>query len=303
MLWRVLAGCIPVKENIAFIKDKGCVLCEEGKESLKHVFWDCPFARALWFSGMFPVVNARSTGSDLMELIHFFLQGIPMNDKWRFLTFVDCLFEEVWRMRNAVLFKSNRMDILLSRVSISKRLEEFYSIQEEQPVFDTNIKRAETYLSWKIPQSTAFVCFTDASWKQGSAGLAVGMVDRASSRSWWSAKWSRAASAIEAESLAIVWALQLAVEAGIQSIAVASDALLVVKAIVQDSFPPCWKAIAVFFEIRKLVKLFNSCSFVFIRRVDNEADDVVAKTARIDGHCNDFINREGSPFVIPNYLF
>ncbi|KAF4360700.1 hypothetical protein G4B88_010695 [Cannabis sativa] len=161
------------------------------------------------------------------------------------------MFEEVWRTRNAVLFQSNRVDILQSRVSISKRLEEFYSIQEEQLVFGTNTKRVETYLSWKIPQSTTFVCFTDASWKQGSAGLAVGLVDRASSRSWWSAKWSRAESAMEAESMEILWALQMALEAGIQSIAMASDALLVVKAIVEESFPPCWKARAVFFEIWK----------------------------------------------------
>uniref|UniRef100_A0A803PTE2 Reverse transcriptase n=1 Tax=Cannabis sativa TaxID=3483 RepID=A0A803PTE2_CANSA len=145
-------------------------------------------------------------------------------------------------------------------------------------------------------------CVSDASWKESNAGLAVGLLDRRNHESFWYAKYDQASSAAETELLAIKWALHLAEQKGFYSFAGASDAKVLINALNDQKCPPMWKLRPLAMEVLNLCNRFSVCNFYYISRKDNTACDALARWARGNMHCNGYINREGSPVVIPNYL-
>ena len=52
-LWRIVVDVLPTRENFSKrveITDCKCILCVEESDTLSHVFFRCPVARALWFA-------------------------------------------------------------------------------------------------------------------------------------------------------------------------------------------------------------------------------------------------------------
>uniref|UniRef100_A0A803PMJ8 Reverse transcriptase domain-containing protein n=1 Tax=Cannabis sativa TaxID=3483 RepID=A0A803PMJ8_CANSA len=302
MLWRVLAGCIPVRANMKFLSDKGCVLCDGELESTKHLFWDCPFARALWFSGPFPVGSMNSGDHDLSQIVGHLGDQCKEEERGKFLTFVGTLFDTIWFSRNAVFFRGNQANVMSAIHKMLHKMEEFISVQGNfQDCNDLHQFSREKV--WCVPNAVHGFFVTDASWKEGRAGIAVGCQDRQSGKWLWSAKAMDADSAMEAEALAVFWALQLGSECGFSSIAVASDALLLVQSLTALKLPPCWKSRAAVAKIWSLFDVFTSCVFIHLNRIDNGQADALAKLARNNESFLEFKLREGSPFVIPNYVF
>uniref|UniRef100_A0A803PEM3 RNase H type-1 domain-containing protein n=1 Tax=Cannabis sativa TaxID=3483 RepID=A0A803PEM3_CANSA len=280
-LWRNLSGAIPVREKLCFLTVKGCLLCGSEVESIKHLFWECPFARALWFSGPFPV-GCRNVGNqDLSDIVCEIGEQFNEEERWKFLTFVGCLFETIWYSRNTIIFKSNQVDILQERHKMLQRLEDLLSIQSSEQM-SVNTMKVSAEDIWKIPISTQGLLITDASWKDGKAGIAVGCQDRQTGKWYWSAKRIEAESAMEAEASGIHWAIQLSLECGFRSIAIAIDALLLVQAMANRKLPPCWKTRAITVKIWSMIEEFLNCTFVHLNRTDNMQADKLAKSVRID---------------------
>ncbi|KAF4363262.1 hypothetical protein G4B88_016073 [Cannabis sativa] len=96
-----------------------------------------------------------------------------------------------------------------------------------------------------------------ASWKNGIAGLGIGCFDCALNSWSWFAKSVKANSAIEGEVHTILWALQIGTSLNCQTIAIASDAQMVINALDKKLFPPCWEAKALVEDIRLLSCHFN----------------------------------------------
>ncbi|KAM6552039.1 hypothetical protein CsatB_001847 [Cannabis sativa] len=301
MLWRVLGGCIPVRANLKFLSDIGCVLCDGEIESIKHLFWECPFARALWFSGPFPVADMNSGDHDLSQIVCHLGAQCKEDERGKFLTFVGTLFDTIWFSRNAVTFRSNKANVLDARHKMLQKMEEFISVQGNLQDCDVMHQSSKEKV-WCIPNSVHGFLVTDASWKEGKAGIAVGCQDRQNGKWFWSAKVVVADAALEAEALAILWAMQLGSELGFRSIAIASDALLLVQSMMSRKLPPCWKSRAVVTKIWSLFSFFASCDFVHLKRNDNIQADALAKLARSNESFSEFKLREGFPFVIPNYV-
>ncbi|KAF4390029.1 hypothetical protein F8388_002971 [Cannabis sativa] len=105
-LIRVAADCIPTHDKPPFIRDKSCLFCETECESIRHVFWECPFAKPLWFSCLFPI-----------------------RIDCKFLEFTGCLFDGIWRAGNESLFKGKAVDIHNTRSNILRRFQELNQIQ------------------------------------------------------------------------------------------------------------------------------------------------------------------------------
>ncbi|KAF4375119.1 hypothetical protein F8388_017265 [Cannabis sativa] len=149
---------------------------------------------------------------------------------------------------NAVIFKSNQVDIIAATYKMLQKIEDFLSIQGNLQECD-DMHKATKEKVWCIPNSIQGFLVTDASWKEGRAGIAVGSQDRQTGKWYWSAKALDADSAMEAEASAVLWAMQLGSECGFRSIAVASNALLLVQTMVNRKLPPCWKSRAVVAKI------------------------------------------------------
>uniref|UniRef100_A0A803P3L4 Reverse transcriptase domain-containing protein n=1 Tax=Cannabis sativa TaxID=3483 RepID=A0A803P3L4_CANSA len=190
---------------------------------------------------------------------------IPPDLKSNFFTFLGCLFESVWKARNESIFRG------------------------QIPKID-HIRRS-------------FLCRYEEAITDGQAGIGVILLDQASNNWKWFAKFTYAASAAEAKMLAILWALQLGEERHFDSIAIMSDALLLVNALQKRQCPPLWEVKPLALSVIKLSFKFNVCLFHYIPRLENSTADFIAKKARTDvgysvGHCI----REGSPIVMSNFL-
>uniref|UniRef100_A0A803QNY7 Reverse transcriptase n=1 Tax=Cannabis sativa TaxID=3483 RepID=A0A803QNY7_CANSA len=305
MIWRVIMGCIPTRDRLSFITGKNCLLCDGACESAIHIFWECHCARALWFSSPFPICCENGSAISVKEWLVWALERIPMELNDQFLCFTGCLFEGIWKARNNLLFKGKLVDIATVRESILRRYNEYLLLATTKEITEikrVSIRPAVTNGSgWD--NATDVFCMTDASWKDGRAGIAVGLLDRRQGKTFWFAKFLQSSSPAEAELLAIKWAMELAAERGCQSFAGASDAKVLIEALVARQCPPLWKLKSLALEFLNLCNSFNLCNFFYVKRVDNSACDAMGRWARINAHCNGFLCREGSPFVILNYLF
>ncbi|KAF4347137.1 hypothetical protein G4B88_026984 [Cannabis sativa] len=259
MIWRVIMGCIPTGDRLSFITEKNCPLCDGACESAFHIFWECHCARALWFSSPFPICCENGSAISVKEWLVWALERIPMELNDQFLWFTGCLFEGIWKARNDLLFKGKLVDIATVRESILRRYNEYLLLATTKEI--TEIKRVairpavRNGSGWD--NATDVFCMTDASWKDGRAGIAVGLLDRRLGKTFWFAKFLQSFSPAEAELLAIKWAMELAAEREFQSFAGASDAKVLIEALVARQCPPLWKLKPLALEVLNLKRLGN----------------------------------------------
>ncbi|KAM6576756.1 hypothetical protein CsatB_028593 [Cannabis sativa] len=226
-----MMGYLPTRDRLGFVVEKMCPVCELETETTLHIFWECHCARALWFSSPFSCVmeSVPSFADSVKGRIEWMLSILPSDLTSKFLKFTGCLFDEVWKARNEVLYKSKLINITKVRSSILRKFSESMVAEETG--------RA----GGKINAATEVLCVSDASWKNGEAGLAVGLLHIRENKVFWYARKDKAESAAEAEMIAILWRLQLAAVKGFKSIAIASDAMVLIRAFHEKRYPPLWK--------------------------------------------------------------
>ncbi|KAF4379332.1 hypothetical protein F8388_013550 [Cannabis sativa] len=141
---------------------------------------------------------------------------------------------------NDALFKGNRVSIEHALKKLASRYEETtltYCAEKEDLInVRSDVRRTST-----LNYNTSIIFLVDASWKEGNAGLAVILFDPGAHSWTWSAKSCKADSAVEAEVLAIFWALQLSKDKGHESVTVLSDAQVVANALQARRCPPVWE--------------------------------------------------------------
>ncbi|KAF4346353.1 hypothetical protein G4B88_012940 [Cannabis sativa] len=205
--------------------DKTCSMCGEAIESNTHLFWDCPCARALWFSSPFSIRGGIGSDWANKEILEWLLDRIPTEHCAAFLSFMGFLFDGIWKARNELIFKGGVVNIQQLRNAIMRRYSESLLVME-------------------------MVVISDAT----NPGLAVGLLDRARNTTEWFAKQVVATSATEAELLAIQWAMQLAAQRGFKVYAGASDAKVVIDALKKRRCPPIWQLKPLALEVLNLCK-------------------------------------------------
>ncbi|KAF4388837.1 hypothetical protein F8388_019016 [Cannabis sativa] len=170
----------------------------------------------------------QSSLNSVKGRIELMISLLPSDLTSNFLKFAGCLFDGVWKARNELLYKSKVINIDEVWNSILRRYSEGVAVQEEDLKGCKNIVPSRA--GGKISDSTEVLCVSDAFWKNGVAGLAVGLVHLRENRVLWFARKESAESPAEAKMLAIRWGLQLATRRGFKSIAVAFDAMVLIKA-------------------------------------------------------------------------
>uniref|UniRef100_A0A803QFH8 RNase H type-1 domain-containing protein n=1 Tax=Cannabis sativa TaxID=3483 RepID=A0A803QFH8_CANSA len=165
------------------------------------------------------------------------------------------------------------------------------------------LKSAPTYtLHSGIASPCRYVIMTDASWCGGIAGLGAVLIDTESGHWFHNSCQSKAGSAMEAETSVLLLALQHARQCGWEEIHVLSDAKMVVEAFAAGKCPLDWSFFNVSLVILDLIKLFRVCCFFYISPSSNGFVDELAKSARLSSHNAGFVQGEGVPSVIPDYL-
>ncbi|KAF4359466.1 hypothetical protein F8388_001514 [Cannabis sativa] len=105
-------------------EDKHCDLCGEMPENEVHLFRDCHFARCLWFSSPWGVINSN-LGSLSFE--DWFLWLVDTgNDS--LMMFGACVMEHIWQCRNKLLFQGVKPNLTMSIRQLQQRFNEFKEI-------------------------------------------------------------------------------------------------------------------------------------------------------------------------------
>ncbi|KAF4388487.1 hypothetical protein F8388_012464 [Cannabis sativa] len=121
---QVIMGCVPTRDKLGFVGDQSCPICDDSLETAFHLFWECPCARALWFSGPFPMCFGEGNGDSPKGRLSWILSSMPPDLVTQIITFIGCLFEGIWNARNEFLIKGKSVDIEGVRCFILKRYTE-----------------------------------------------------------------------------------------------------------------------------------------------------------------------------------
>ncbi|XP_030504062.1 uncharacterized protein LOC115719241 [Cannabis sativa] len=309
-LWRILNEAIPTKNRLPFVRDKDCSLCGGGRECAIHLFRDCSFSKAIWLGGYYPLIIDSIPGDNMINFLEALISSLPI-ERSELLNFVGCVFSEIWNQRNALCMRSTVADPLSALQRILNSVKELNLVCDNKakdmcilahdPVLDS-VQQVFDGQSEEHMTQVAHVIFTDASWVDGLAGLAVVGVDRLNGCWFVNAQKSKAASALEAELQAILLALSWAVDSGWNEVHVLSDSLVAVTALNAGERPPNWKFASIFFSVVNVSKKLSLCKFYFINRSLNSVVDGMAKSARVAIDQVVLYQGEGIPPVVPIYF-
>ncbi|XP_060973884.1 uncharacterized protein LOC133039097 [Cannabis sativa] len=307
MLWRVLNEAIPTKNRLHFLQDKTCSLCDYDLENASHLFFNCNFARAIWFGGLFPLRIDGIASESLITLLETIIDIYQGNSRVDILNYLGCALSEIWHQRNAYCIRDAaiNIDLVLGRIRKS-----FFEVQQaganniRHQVTDQVADGSEA-LQNSIDDQERQCCniiFTDASWTNINAGIASVDIDTFSGFWFVKAQKVQAHSVLEAELLAIQLALTRAIEKGWQKVHILSDSKVAVQALSKPVRVPDWRVANVFYSVVNLSKQFLVCLFFFINRSFNVVADGAAKKVRTNSDLAVLYQGEGNPPVIPIYF-
>ncbi|KAM6549538.1 hypothetical protein CsatB_021214 [Cannabis sativa] len=309
MLWRALSEAIPTKNRLHFLPDKSCLICDVEEETGLHLFCKCSYSKSLWFGGKFPIRIEEIPGSNLFCCLESVLPLLSSEaSRIEVLSYIGCLFSEIWRQRNALLLCDTPVNPMSALVEIDKCFQDFQFKNlptipdiQKSPEFQGGLVAAPH--SFPNVDQVNFVIFTDAAWVNGSAGIAAIAVNRLSGCWFVKAQKIQAISALDAELRAINLGLNWAVESDWKEVVLLSDSKIAVDSLTGTKKIPDWKLSSLFYSIFNVMKDLSFVRLFFISRIFNSFADGVAKTARSSSELAVLYQGEGNPPVIPiNFL-
>ena len=301
VLWRAILGKIPTEEAV---RKRGlslasrCYLCNSACETVEHIFLQCNFASALWkwFETTFATQVDRSSVLSTLKVLEKPWSG-QMHDV--VLAAIINIYWTIWRCRNArchqqislvdtaqaTIIVAIRMAAQKSKGHMAHSMSEFVISRRLgiHPRYQkgSNIKQVH----WWPPIPGFIKCNTDGA-AQGSPGpAACGGIFRTSTGAVAGcfAMYLRTKSALEAELLAVMTAVEEAYKRRWHSLWVECDSQLVIYAFNNASFVP-WRIRARWKICQQLCGLMTvRVSHIF--REGNKCADKLANYA-IENRCS-----------------
>ncbi|XP_065630575.1 uncharacterized protein LOC136067976 [Quercus suber] len=175
LLWRIATFTIPVKEVLGQRVELGnqeCVLCQDGQETISHLFFHCPVARAIWFSscwGLRALNHNIESNTDIIKLILDPPNPSASDIDEEFISSTMAfVVDENWYLRNQVNFQDGKVDIQLSSNRICQRALEFSTLAAEE-----HLSPLPHPLSWSPPSEGSIKLNVDAAVGNTLTALAV----------------------------------------------------------------------------------------------------------------------------------
>ncbi|KAF4346945.1 hypothetical protein F8388_014301 [Cannabis sativa] len=228
-----------------------CVLCNTTLESEVHLFWECSFARALWFQSPWSFHTAALQFDNFEQMFTWF----GSFDDHNLLYHTACVMEEIWRSRNDMTFNNSPPDPNASHRRIMRRFSEFYLVKECESIRDTQ------YTDECLSNFDA-IFMTDASVVDQWAGLAFVQIGDAA-ESFHGQDCCHVISVLQAELEAILLALKAASVKKFSKIQIISDNAIAIQALKVRELPFAWGSFPVF---RQCVEMFK------VREEEQEGD-------------------------------
>ncbi|KAF4381383.1 hypothetical protein G4B88_029738 [Cannabis sativa] len=120
-----------------------CPLCLSEVESSYHLFWQCPFAKAVWFGSLWGIRTDCVNCSSWEDWMTWFQIGL---NRPRCLTFHEfmlgalCIFEVIWKVRNDLIHGVQKMSLDEATKTVRLRFKDHSSAATSpDPGFSTNL--------------------------------------------------------------------------------------------------------------------------------------------------------------------
>ena len=123
LLWRIALNILPTRQRLQELRqlDAKCPLCNCEEESSIHLFKECVVVKALWFGGRWNVRIDHWPSMSIFQLVQFVVDP-PLNflstelTEAQFQTMVVVIWEQIWSIRNKVIFQKAKVkiDVLLA---------------------------------------------------------------------------------------------------------------------------------------------------------------------------------------------
>lgn len=176
LLWRIGTNSIPTKENVSCRLehiDLVCTLCKSESESCVHLFFECHISRALWYTtcwGFRLNQNMVQTFEDINKLVlEPPVSTLLTYDRWLITLKITFILEEIWHLRNNILFQDAHIDIPKSSKSMMSRFSEYSKLVDNGP----SKPSLEPVIPWLPPTPGWIKTNVDATLSRTTAALGV----------------------------------------------------------------------------------------------------------------------------------
>lgn len=291
-LWRFCLNTVPIRNLLrgrGVPVTIGCSMCVGEVEHLRHLFFECSFAKECWQQvginvDMWDVENAP------VWLLHNL--DIAPDD---ILIKISTVLWGVWFARNKRIFENRNLPTF-TVMSWSKKQIIEWQVANKKSSTATGMggNRQRNEYKWHPPEADCLKINVDASVIAGQNYFAVGMVLRNHQGQYLGGKTMRFAgmvSVLEAELTGITEALSWSQEIAGGSVVIESDSLLSVNAVNNQQV-----------NLLELGDLLNQCSTILrsnvglsVGYVRKQANKVAHKIARFPCELNSFVVNPSPP--------
>ena len=125
MMWLAMLGKLRTKENlcnIGLVADKNCLLCNEGEETISHLFFECTYSKLcleeikLWMG-----IQCRKLTLELL-LRWIKKSKVHLIKKRVLYAVISALVYHIWRIRNGVLWDAKVEQVQKTVQSIKREM-------------------------------------------------------------------------------------------------------------------------------------------------------------------------------------
>ncbi|KAL5758729.1 hypothetical protein ACOSP7_021340 [Xanthoceras sorbifolium] len=276
--WKACKEIIPTRALLAkrgIINNGNCLLCDDGWESVEHVFWDCGWVKSVWVDCPLQVELSKIRFADFFDRVAFLASTRSKEEVRVFLVAVWLL----WTRRNLFVHES----VCLSTDSVWSKAVAYVQdfdvacAQKAPP----SVSSGSGLQCWVPPPPDVFKLNVDAAFDKLNSKIGLGMVVRNAGGDVVLAaalSFKGGTSVVVGEAQAVLEGILLAGNRGFRPLLVESDCLNVVNL--------CNSNITVLCEIGNVVtdiKLalgwFEVLSIGFVPRVSNSVGHGIARWA------------------------
>jgi hypothetical protein len=300
-LWRLDNNVLLLKSNLARrlgITDTKCPICNATIENERHLFFDCPLAYAIWFDVNWSMRSDAIQIANSQEILNWVLD--PPLSRLDACMKSHCslvwalTLETIWNLRNKALHGNELPQLPTIVRGLEHRVYEFKNLRSSNPKGDSPRDTAV----WRPPPSGVMKLNCDAAVSRARTTLAeVARNDKGEILKIWAK-----ADCIEdpgvAETKAILFAFQMALEEDYHQALVEGDAKVVIDTLLKPSSQGDWTISTIVGDIRHLARCFLNCNFAWTRRDGNNLAHSVAKFTSSSSYF--LCNSENIPQVLLN---
>ena len=285
LLWRIGSNILPINKNFVLRVGSGdptCPLCHLEEESIVHLFFHYPIARAIWFGKNLGIISYSlhiTTCSNIVNMVINPPFSTAVSSHWKELsaTFAKRLILTlycIWSFCNQLVHKEPKGNIFTSIQGLENRILEHYA---------KNVKVLEIVLHsarWCPPPECHIKLDTDAAVSLNSSTIVV-VVARDLGGTFYLAwtKHTKVSNILCAEAAAILWAIQLAKLENLTHIVVESDSKICINSIKGHPEEVNWNVSAFLSVVIALASDFISCCFSWVKRDTNGTTHELARLA------------------------